>query len=72
MGSGAVVSPPSLSTVLYSRVSTLKWRVWSYGVWYCCAPTSLPLDTSVLSPSDGGGEDRVLRGLVLLCPLPPS
>ena len=30
---------------------------------------SRPLDTAVVSRSDGGGEGRVLRGLVLLCPL---
>ena len=34
--------------------------VWSYGIWYCRAP-SLPLDTA-----------ENLRGLILLCPLIPS
>ena len=46
-------------------------RVWSYGVWYCCAP-SLPLDTAVFSRFNGRLNGMVLRGLVLMCPLFPS
>ena len=59
-----------LYTTLLSRL-TVGRRVWSYGFWYCCAP-SLPLDTAVFYRFDGEAEGLVLRGLVLLCPLPPS
>ena len=70
-GSVTVLPPPSLLILLYPLVLTVGWRVWSYGVWFCFAP-SLPLDTNVFPPLDGGVEGMVLRGLVLLCPLPPS
>ena len=71
MGSGTVVPSPSLLILLYFLVLTLEWRVWSYGVWNCCAP-SLPLDTAAFSRVDGGAQALVLRGRVLLCPLPLS
>ena len=57
--------------LLYSLVLTVEWGVLSYGVCYRCAP-SLRLDTAVFSRLGGGEEGMVLRGLVLLCPLPPS
>ena len=69
--SSTVVPFPSLLILLYSLVLTVEGRVGSLGAWYCCAP-SLPLDTAVPSRSDGGVGGRVLRDLVLLCPLPPS
>ena len=75
MGCGTVVPPPSLLIMQHSPVLTLKWSVWSYGVWYCCAP-SRPLDPAAFSRFDEGVEGMVLRGVVrgvvLLCPLPLS
>ena len=69
---GLVLLAPSLSfkTAAFSCWA-LKWRVWSYGVWYWWAP-ALPLDTFALSRFDEGVKGKVLRGLVLLCPLPLS
>ena len=47
-GSGTVVPSPFLMGLLCYLVLTVEGRVWSYGVWYFCAPY-LPLDTAVLS-----------------------
>ena len=71
MGSGVVIPAPSFSMLLHSLLLTVEWRVWSYGVWYCCAPL-LPLDPAVFSRFDVGAEVMVLRGLISLCPFPPS
>ena len=57
-----------LFTAGFSRW-TLKGRVWSYGVGYCCAP-SRPRDAGVFARFDEVIEGIILRGLVLLCPLP--
>ena len=62
--------PPSLDTAAFSRL-TLKWKVWSSGGWYYCAPPH-PLDAAVVSRFDEGVEGMIIRGLVLLCPLPLS
>ena len=75
-GSGTVVPPPSLLILRYSLVLKVEWRVWSYGVWYCCA-LSLPLDTAVFSRLDSGVEGIVLGGLATVAPphslsIPPS
>ena len=58
-----------LDTPVFSRL-TVEGGAWSYGVRYRCAP-SLPRYCCMLS-FDGGAENTALRGLVLLCPLPPS
>ena len=41
-----MVPPHSRWILLYSIVLTMEWRVWSYEVWDCGAP-SLPRDTAV-------------------------
>ena len=61
--------PLPLSLLQHSPVWTFKVRVWSYGVWYCCAP-SRPRGYAVFSRSNEVIEGMILRGLVLLCPLP--
>ena len=48
-----MVPPRFHSIQLCYIVLTVEWTVWSYGVWYCCAP-SLPLDTAVFSRVNGG------------------
>ena len=68
MGSGTVVPPHSLLILLYSIVLTVKRRVWSYGVWYCCAP-SLPLDTAVFYVVDGRVDRSCFAPPSLLIPL---
>ena len=55
-----------IDTAAFSRLGVQR-RVWSYGVWYSCAP-SLPLGVAGFSRADRGGEGMVLRGRVLLCP----
>ena len=47
-GSGTVVPPPFLLTLLYSLVLTGEGRVWSSRVCSCCA-SFLPRDTAVFS-----------------------
>ena len=66
-GSGTVVPPPSILIPLFPR----EKRAGTNGVWYCWAP-SLPLDNDVFSRFHEGVKGMVLRGLVLLCPLPRS
>ena len=70
-GSDTVVPPPSLSIPLYPPVFTGSKGYGPTGSG-TVVPFPPPLDMTVLSRSDGGGEGMVLRGLVLLCPLPPS
>ena len=59
-----------LDTAAFSSL-TGRWRVFSYGVWYCCAP-SRPVDAAVVSRLDEVIEGMILRGRVLLCPVPHS
>ena len=40
--------PPPPWRLLYSLVRPVEWILWSYDIWYCCAP-SLPLDTALFS-----------------------
>ena len=62
--------PPALLLLLqHFSVWTFKGRVWSYRVGYCCTPSS-PRDAAVFTRFDEVIEGMILRGLVLLCPLP--
>ena len=60
---------PSRAVLQHVPVWTFKVKVWSYGVWYCCAPAR-PRDAAVFSRFNEVIEGKILRGLVLLYPLP--